>query len=50
MHHLNPLANGGERLTGLSVVAVLCANCHRWAHSSEPPLPLAELRNMAMGG
>ncbi|MGH8435161.1 MAG: DEAD/DEAH box helicase, partial [Pseudomonas sp.] len=32
VHHLNPLANGGERLTGLSVVAVLCANCHRWAH------------------
>jgi Rad3-related DNA helicase len=49
VHHLNPVAEGGERLTGLGDVAVLCANCHRWAHSAEPPLTLAALRGTPTG-
>lgn len=42
VHHLDPIAEG-ERKTRLDDVAVLCANCHRLAHSAFPPLTLAEL-------
>lgn len=45
VHHLFPLAEGGERLTSIEDVAVLCANCHRLAHSSGfPPLTLDQMR------
>jgi Rad3-related DNA helicase len=44
VHHLNPVAQGGERLTGLADVAVLCANCHRLAHSQQPPLAIEALK------
>lgn len=46
VHHLNPLAEGGERLTSMADVAVLCANCHRLAHSTAQPIPVATLRSM----
>ncbi len=42
VHHLDPIAEG-ERKTRLADVAVLCAMCHRLAHSTFPPLTLAEL-------
>ena len=51
VHHLNPLANGEERVTRNEDVAVLCANCHRLAHSANPPLPieaLKRLRNLSL--
>jgi Rad3-related DNA helicase len=48
VHHLNPLGTGGERLTDLDDVAVLCANCHRLAHSESPPLALAALRTLVL--
>lgn len=48
VHHLQPLGAGGERLTGLDDVAVLCANCHRLAHSESPPLALAALRTLLL--
>lgn len=32
VHHLNPVAGGGERLTRIEDVIVLCANHHREAH------------------
>jgi Rad3-related DNA helicase len=44
VHHLNPVALGGERITSLADVAVLCANCHRLAHSEQPPLAVDALR------
>lgn len=45
VHHLHPLANGGERVTRIeSDVAVLCANCHRLAHSANPPLTIEVLQ------
>jgi Rad3-related DNA helicase len=47
VHHLNPLGEGGERLTGMGDVAVLCANCHRVAHSSDPPLSVKALQDLA---
>lgn len=46
VHHLFPVAQG-ERLTRLEDVAVLCANCHRLAHSEEPPLALSALQSLA---
>ena len=30
-HHRRPLA-AGERVTNVNDIAVLCPNCHRWAH------------------
>jgi Rad3-related DNA helicase len=50
-HHLFPLADGGERVTKIETdVAVLCANCHRLAHSASPPLPLGVLRGLHQDG
>jgi Rad3-related DNA helicase len=36
VHHLDPIAEG-QRRTRIEDVAVLCANCHRLAHATEPP-------------
>lgn len=33
VHHLNPIAKG-QRRTKIEDVVVLCANCHRLAHST----------------
>lgn len=45
VHHLRPLADGGERVTNVATdLVVLCANCHRLAHSAKPPLTLEVLR------
>jgi Rad3-related DNA helicase len=45
VHHLRPLAEGGERMTNVATdLAVLCANCHRLAHSAKPPLTVEALR------
>jgi Rad3-related DNA helicase len=43
VHHKNPVAEG-ERITTLKDVLVLCANCHRLAHTESPPLDLDALR------
>ncbi len=42
VHHLDPIAEG-QRHTKIEDVVVLCANCHRLAHSTRPPLPLVDL-------
>jgi len=44
VHHLYPLADSGERLTKITDVAVLCANCHRLAHTASPPYSIDQLR------
>jgi len=44
VHHLNPLSDGGERITTIDDVAVLCANCHRLAHSTSPPLTVEDMK------
>ena len=47
VHHLHPLADSGERVTRIQTdVAVLCANCHRLAHSATPPLTVELLRGL----
>ena len=48
VHHLNPLADQGPNHTSLDDVAVLCRNCHGLAHDTNPPIPLAELRERAI--
>jgi Rad3-related DNA helicase len=44
VHHLFPLSEGGERLTSIQDVAVLCATCHRLAHSTNPPMTVDAIR------
>lgn len=39
VHHLDPIAEG-QRRTRIEDVAVLCANCHRLAHATDPPTRL----------
>ena len=46
VHHLNPIGDGGERITSLKDVAVLCASCHRLVHSVDPPMSIAALSKM----
>ena len=46
VHHLHPLADGGERYTGITDLAVLCANCHRLAHTTTPPIQIDTLKSM----
>jgi|GEM_PF-2960766 len=47
-HHLNPLASrdGKMRQTLPEDVVVLCSNCHRMVHASEPPLSVSQLRDL----
>ena len=42
VHHLDPIAEG-QRRTKIEDVIVLCANCHRLAHTATPPVSLANL-------
>ena len=47
VHHLNPLANGEERVTRIETdVAVLCLHCHCLAHSMDPPLLVEAVRRL----
>jgi 5-methylcytosine-specific restriction protein A len=43
IHHLDPIAEG-ERQTTLDDLIPLCANCHRLAHSEQPPLTIEMLK------
>lgn len=36
VHHVEPLAEVGPRLTGLDDLALLCSNCHRMIHRTYP--------------
>ena len=45
IHHKIPLASyDGGRITQLHEVAVLCANCHRVIHATNPPRTVEDLR------
>ena len=45
VHHLSPLALGPTaEPTPLSDLAIVCSNCHRMIHRSDPPLAVAMLR------
>lgn len=51
VHHLIPLSASSESITTtLSDLAVLCSNCHRIIHRSEPMLSVAELSEVVRNG
>ena len=43
-HHTLPLAAGAERSTKTSDLALVCSNCHRMIHRSQPMLSIEQLR------
>jgi predicted HNH restriction endonuclease len=46
VHHLRPLANAkGETVTELVDLAVVCSNCHRMIHQSNPFLTIEQLKS-----
>lgn len=46
VHHLIALsAEATERSSSLDELAILCSNCHRMIHKSQPMLSVAQLRN-----
>jgi 5-methylcytosine-specific restriction protein A len=49
VHHLVPLASDSGKSTKISDLAVLCANCHRMIHRSEPWLTPKGLRLIMTG-
>jgi hypothetical protein len=51
VHHLTPLsASRNTVTTTLADLAVLCSNCHRIIHRSEPMLSVAELSEVVRNG
>lgn len=49
-HHSVPLSSNEHKgITRKKDLWLLCANCHRLAHSTPEPLPLDELRNIVRG-
>ncbi|PCJ12051.1 MAG: hypothetical protein COB04_18275 [Gammaproteobacteria bacterium] len=50
VHHINPLARkSGERITNLDDLICLCPNCHRIAHTSNPPLTVSQVKSLLAG-
>jgi len=45
-HHLNPVSTAGEITLSVKDIAVLCSNCHRMVHTSNPPLTIDRLREI----
>lgn len=46
-HHIIPIAElGGSQRTKLSDLAIVCANCHRMLHRSNPMLSIRQLREI----
>ncbi|MCE4223416.1 hypothetical protein HCU64_06600 [Methylobacterium sp. C25] len=45
-HHLNPVAKGlaQPKVVTVEEVTVLCSNCHRMVHTSDPPLTVEALQ------
>ena len=44
IHHDRPIATGGVRVTKLSELSILCSNCHRMVHHTQPMLRVRALR------
>lgn len=49
LHHVSPLSRG-QRMSTVNDLVPLCPNCHRVAHSTEPPLPVSAIRQMLKSG
>ncbi len=51
VHHLTPLSASGEAVTTtLADLAVLCSNCHRIIHRSDPMLSVTDLSKVIRNG
>lgn len=49
VHHLRPLAKADREVkTGLDDLAIVCSNCHRIIHRSDPMLGIQELRKLIL--
>jgi len=48
-HHTLPLAAVAERKTRISELALVCSNCHRMIHRSQPMLSIEQLRERVKG-
>lgn len=46
VHHRKPLAAGHKRQTYLSDLAIMCSNCHRMIHRTDPMLSIEEFREI----
>jgi len=46
VHHRNPLSISDERETSLNDLAILCSNCHRMIHRTEPMLSVEKFREI----
>jgi 5-methylcytosine-specific restriction enzyme A len=44
-HHRLPLGDGDERETTIDDLALLCANCHRMIHRTQPLATINEFRS-----
>lgn len=49
VHHLIPLSESGPATTKLSDLALVCANCHRMIHRSQPWMSPDQIRNLILG-
>lgn len=46
-HHTEPLSqNPGTRITNIGHLVTLCPNCHRIAHTRNPPLSVEEIKKL----
>ncbi|GEM_PF-2166031 len=48
VHHRKPLAAGHTQQTSLSDLAILCSNCHRMIHRTDPMLSVEEFRETCL--
>jgi predicted HNH restriction endonuclease len=46
VHHLDPISEGVRR-TRLEDLRPLCRNCHSLAHSTNPPMPVEKVAQLA---
>lgn len=48
VHHRKPLAAGHTRQTNLNDLAILCSNCHRMIHRTDPMLSVEEFQKKCL--
>lgn len=46
VHHDRPIGSGGPRITNLRELRILCSNCHRMIHRTNPMLKVTAFRKL----